>query len=104
MEKAREEVETASRRRDLSLLFPQEADLLSSRSSSSVNLGGWLNTEPFIVPALYEKYYPEAIDEWTLSVAMGANLATEMEEHYKTFVTERDFMEIAAAGMNWVRM
>ncbi|KAJ7490539.1 exo-beta-1,3-glucanase [Mycena latifolia] len=73
-----------------------------------VNLGGWLVTEPFIVPALYEKYINSSsiaiVDEWTLSIAMGANLATEMEEHYKTFITEQDFANIAAAGLNWVRI
>ncbi|BEI80115.1 hypothetical protein CcaverHIS002_0106440 [Cutaneotrichosporon cavernicola] len=72
-----------------------------------VNLGGWLVTEPFIVPALYEKYNnatPKAVDEYTLSQAMGANLAKEMEEHYNTFITEKDFADIAAAGLNWVRI
>jgi glucan 1,3-beta-glucosidase len=51
---------------------------------------GWLLTEPFIVPALYEKYVNTSsiaiVDEWTLSIAMGTNLASEMEEHYKTFI------------------
>ncbi|CED85254.1 E [Phaffia rhodozyma] len=72
-----------------------------------VNLGGWLNTEPFIAPALYEKYYnstPQAKDEWTLSLAMGSNLEAEMTEHYETFITEQDFMEIAAAGFNFIRI
>ncbi|KAF9013054.1 glycoside hydrolase superfamily [Cyathus striatus] len=73
-----------------------------------VNLGGWLVTEPFIVPALYEKYINTSsiaiVDEWTLSIAMGANLAKEMEDHYKTFITEQDFADIAAAGLNWVRI
>lgn len=50
-----------------------------------------LVTEPFIVPALYEKYINNSagitvVDEWTLSQAMGSNLATEMENHYKTFI------------------
>ncbi|CAA7262821.1 unnamed protein product [Cyclocybe aegerita] len=73
-----------------------------------VNLGGWLVTEPFIVPALYEEYVGksniEVLDEWTLSLAMGADLSKKMEEHYKTFITEKDFAEIAAAGLNWVRI
>ncbi|KAJ7028466.1 exo-beta-1,3-glucanase [Mycena alexandri] len=73
-----------------------------------VNLGGWLVTEPFITPALYEKYVNKSnvpvVDEWTLSIAMGANLASEMEAHYKTFITEQDFADIAAAGLNWVRI
>nr|XP_031862199.1 uncharacterized protein CI109_002161 [Kwoniella shandongensis]KAA5529271.1 hypothetical protein CI109_002161 [Kwoniella shandongensis] len=72
-----------------------------------VNLGGWLVTEPFIVPALYEQYQdstPKAVDEYTLSQAMGADLATKMEEHYKTFITEEDFALIASAGLNYVRI
>ncbi|KAK4689910.1 glucan 1,3-beta-glucosidase, partial [Tremellales sp. Uapishka_1] len=72
-----------------------------------VNLGGWLVTEPFISPALYERYQsttPQAIDEYTLSQAMGSNLSYAMEEHYATFITEKDFADIAAAGLNWVRI
>ena len=74
-----------------------------------VNLGGWLNTEPFIVPALYEKYAigsggQTAIDEYTLSQNMGDNLTSAMTEHYDTFITERDFAEIASAGLNWIRL
>ena len=59
-----------------------------------VNLGGWLITEPFIVPALYEKYQnvtPPAIDEWTLSIAMRNDTGPgggiqQLEDHYKTFI------------------
>lgn len=72
-----------------------------------VNLGGWLVTEPFISPALYEPYVngtPQAIDEYTLCQALGNNVSTYMENHYKTFITEQDFAEIAAAGLNWVRV
>ncbi|KDQ60685.1 glycoside hydrolase family 5 protein [Jaapia argillacea MUCL 33604] len=76
-----------------------------------VNLGGWLVTEPFMQvgssPALYEKY-PSAVDEWTLSVAMAADTAngglSQLETHYKTFITEQDFAEIAGAGLNFVRI
>jgi glucan 1,3-beta-glucosidase len=56
---------------------------------SGVNLGGWLVLEPFITPALYQKY-PTAVDEWTLSTAMAADTAggglAQLEEHYKTFI------------------
>ncbi|KAJ1306352.1 hypothetical protein OPQ81_007358 [Rhizoctonia solani] len=74
-----------------------------------VNLGGWLVLEPFISPALYEPYLPRAIDEWTLSEAIAANkssggLQKVLEEHYATFITEEDFAQIAAAGLNWVRL
>ncbi|KAK0212093.1 glycoside hydrolase family 5 protein [Desarmillaria ectypa] len=72
-----------------------------------VNLGGWLVLEPFITPALYEKY-DGAIDEWTLSTLMAADTAggglQQLEDHYNTFITEKDFAEIAGAGLNWVRL
>lgn len=55
----------------------------------SVNLGGWFVLEPFITPALYQKY-PTAIDEWTLSELMTADTPggglEQLEEHYKTFI------------------
>ncbi|RPD62162.1 glycoside hydrolase [Lentinus tigrinus ALCF2SS1-7] len=91
----------------------------SSDKIYGVNLGGWLVLEPFIVPALFEKYQNvtpnaaipggQAVDEWTLSVAMlndtsdGGGIG-QLEEHYKTFVTEQDFAEIAGAGLNWIRL
>ncbi|KAF8339924.1 glycoside hydrolase superfamily [Cantharellus anzutake] len=73
-----------------------------------VNLGGWLALEPFITPAFFEKYNG-TVDEWTLSLAMDADTASggsrkQLEEHYKTFITEQDFAEIAGAGLGWVRI
>lgn len=60
------------------------------------------------MPSLYERYVGtsgvDIIDEYTLTQAMGENAAEAMEEHYKTFITEEDFAEIAAAGLNWVRV
>lgn len=60
------------------------------------------------MPSLYEKYVGHSpvdiIDEYTLTQAMGSNAAKEMEEHYATFITEQDFAEIAAAGLNWIRI
>ncbi|KAF8914474.1 putative ectomycorrhiza-upregulated exo-beta-1,3-glucanase GH5 [Mucidula mucida] len=74
---------------------------------NGVGLGGWFVLEPFISPALFQKY-PDATDEWTLSEAMAADTAggglNQLEEHYKTFIIEKDFAEIAGAGLNWVRL
>lgn len=74
-----------------------------------VNVGGWLDTEPFIVPGLYETYATgangqTAVDEYTLNQNMGADRDRIMTEHYNTFITERDFAEMVAAGINWVRL
>ncbi|KAF6749462.1 exo-beta-1,3-glucanase [Ephemerocybe angulata] len=79
-----------------------------------VNLGGWLNPEPVqpsSAPALYQKYLNNptpAVDEWTLCENMAQDTAggglNQLEEHYKTFITEKDFAEIAAAGLNYIRL
>ncbi|KAF7360227.1 Glycoside hydrolase [Mycena venus] len=59
----------------------------------SVNIGGWLVTEPFIVPGLYQTVQASAppnitvIDEYTLPTGRWP-----------------DFMQIAAAGLNFVRI
>jgi hypothetical protein len=59
---------------------------------ASVNVGGWFVLEPFISPALYQKYSP-ANDEWKISVAMAADTAggglNQLEDHYKTFIVSR---------------
>ncbi|KAG6849606.1 hypothetical protein H0H93_006963 [Arthromyces matolae] len=72
-----------------------------------VNLGGLFVLEPFIVPALYQKY-PGAVDEWTLSSLMAADTANgginQLEDHYNTFITEADIAQIAGAGLNWIRL
>ncbi|KAI0922151.1 hypothetical protein AcW2_006923 [Taiwanofungus camphoratus] len=91
----------------------------STNRIQGVNLGGWLVLEPFIVPALFEKYQNETpsnalpggnvVDEWTLSIAMlndtspGGGIQ-QIEEHYATFITEQDFAQIAGAGLNWIRL
>lgn len=72
-----------------------------------VNLGGLFVLEPFITPALYQKY-AGAVDEWTLSTLMAADTASgglgQLETHYNTFITEQDIAEIAGAGLNWIRL
>lgn len=72
----------------MSLLFFLACFNGDTDTSFSVNLGGWLNLEPFISPALYEAFYPNAVDEWTLStliMARDGNL-NALEDHYKTFI------------------
>ncbi|KAL4079041.1 glycoside hydrolase family 5 protein [Scleroderma citrinum] len=72
-----------------------------------VNLGGLFVLEPFISPALFQKY-PGAVDEWTLTQLMAADTASggtnQLEDHYNTFITEQDIAEIAGAGLNWIRL
>jgi glucan 1,3-beta-glucosidase len=63
----------------------------------SVNIGGLFVFEPFITPALFERY-PGAVDEWSLSTLMSADTANggldQMEEHYKTFIVSSPFCNL----------
>ena len=50
-------------------------------------------SEPFIAPSLYEKYQTGtiiAVDEWTLSQAMRADISgggiSQLEKHYQEFI------------------
>jgi hypothetical protein len=47
------------------------------------------SAEPFITPSFFQKY-TDAIDEWTLSVAMANDTASggleQLETHYDTFI------------------
>jgi glucan 1,3-beta-glucosidase len=70
-----------------------------------VNLGGWLDLEPFITPSLFN--YPatdNVVDEWTLCERLGSAAANILETHYSTFVTKQTFQDIANAGLDHVRI
>ncbi|KAL1889104.1 hypothetical protein Sste5346_009169 [Sporothrix stenoceras] len=72
----------------------------------AVNLGGWFSLEPFITPSLFD--YPSSAgvaDEYTLCAHLGPKqAAATLEKHYATFITEQDFIDIAAAGLSHVRI
>lgn len=79
----------------------------TDRPARGVNLGGWLSIEPFITPSLFDSYDSSLgiVDEWTLCAYLGATAAqSTLEEHYATFVTEQTFIDIAAAGLDHVRI
>jgi glucan 1,3-beta-glucosidase len=71
-----------------------------------VNVGGWLNLEPFITPSFFEKFGSKdnVVDEWTLLSKLGPAKAKDtMEKHYSAFITKQTFADIRAAGMDHVR-
>ncbi|KAB5566890.1 glucan 1,3-beta-glucosidase 2 [Coniochaeta sp. 2T2.1] len=77
----------------------------ASRPARGVNIGGWLSLEPFITPSLFN--YPLSqgiIDEYTLCAYLNDTCAAVLEKHYATFVTEQTFADIAAAGLDHVRI
>lgn len=80
-----------------------------------VNVGGWLSTEPFIKPSLFNTTYsgladssvsgPPYNDEWSLSKALGKNQSnTVLEKHYSQFVGFSTFDQIKQAGFDHVRI
>lgn len=72
-----------------------------------VNLGGWLSLEPFVTPSLFNSYDSSLgiVDEYTLTSHLGSQKSKQiLEQHYASFVTESTFAEIAAAGLDHVRI
>lgn len=75
------------------------------KPARGVNLGGWLSLEPFITPSLFN-YDAKmgVIDEWTLCKHLGSDAPKTLEKHYASFVTEKTFKDIRAAGLDHVRI
>ncbi|KAF2438066.1 glycoside hydrolase family 5 protein [Karstenula rhodostoma CBS 690.94] len=73
-----------------------------------VNVGGWLNLEPFITPSFFESYSvrDNIIDEWTLIQKLGgpSQAKQTLEKHYSSFITRQDFVDIRSAGFDHVRI
>lgn len=70
-----------------------------------VNLGGWLDLEPFITPSMFD--YPASanvVDEWTLTQKLGPAAAHVLESHYSSFITKQSFIDIRNAGLDHVRI
>ncbi|KAJ9294209.1 CAZyme family GH5 [Paecilomyces variotii] len=88
--------------------FVQERDLTFDYNNDKVrgvNLGGWLVLEPWITPSLFEQAGDGAIDEWTICSILGKSEAyNRLSNHWNTWITESDFQQIAAAGLNHVRI
>lgn len=76
-----------------------------SEKVRGVNLGGWLVLEPWITPSIFDAAGPAAVDEWTLCATLGADKCRSvLSKHWSSFITQNDFNQIAAAGMNHVRI
>ena len=70
-----------------------------------VNLGGWLVLEPWIVPELFEQAGDGIVDEYTLGQILGHDAAFNiLSQHWNSWITADDLNQIAAAGLNTVRI
>ncbi|WVR04483.1 hypothetical protein IAU60_001486 [Kwoniella sp. DSM 27419] len=67
-----------------------------------VNLGGWLLTEQWITPSLYNG---DAADEWHLCTQLGKKKCLSvLQDHWGSFFTKSDFEEMKDAGLNSLRI
>lgn len=70
-----------------------------------VSLGGWFVLEPWITPSIFENRAAGVVDEYTLSRSLGQSAASSLlNNHWNTWITQEDFHEIAALGLNHVRI
>jgi glucan 1,3-beta-glucosidase len=61
--------------------------------------------EPRITPSVFDNAGVAAVDEWSLCATLGPDQCrTVLSDHWNTFITQDDFSQIAAAGMNHVRI
>lgn len=77
-----------------------------SEKVRGVNLGGWLVLEPWITPSIFDNTgNPNIVDEWTFGQYYDRATATNvLQNHWNTWITQNDFANIAAAGLNHVRL
>ncbi len=77
-----------------------------------VNLGGWLVTEPYITPSLYENALSDGetdddipVDEYHYCKKLGTKeCESRLQDHWATFINETDFKQIKNWGFNTVRL
>ena len=67
-----------------------------------VNLGGWLVLERWITPDLFKDI--DANDEYGLSIAAPATAEKRIRQHRASFITKGTIKQIAARGLNTVRV
>lgn len=83
----------------------------NTQKINGVNLGGWLVTEPFISPSLYDKASIDGteagtpVDEYNYCKILGSTVAYErLKRHWDTWITEDDIIKIKNYGFNAVRL
>lgn len=67
-----------------------------------VNLGGWLVLEKWMNDEAFSGAFSSAADQYTFDQLPGA--AAALEKHWSTFFTEADIKDIAATGINALRI
>ncbi|CAI5757691.1 unnamed protein product [Candida verbasci] len=89
--------------------FPNLIEPISKNKIYGVSLGGWLVSEPWITPELYENITDEfgniPLDEYSLCLKLGKDKSeTYLNNHYSTFIKESDFETISKMNLNLIRI
>ncbi|KAH0399612.1 glycoside hydrolase family 5 protein, partial [Aureobasidium melanogenum] len=96
------EVETTISRRnsETTLESRQACDVEDTDPIRGVNLGGWFVLEPWMNWELVGD--TGAVDQWTFDQTDGAE--AKLQDHWGSWFTESDMAQIAAWGLNTVRI
>ncbi|CAD0101351.1 unnamed protein product [Aureobasidium mustum] len=94
------EVETTISRRDSGATLEARACDLEEDPIRGVNLGGWFVLEPWMNWELVGD--TGAVDQWTFDQTDGAE--AKLQSHWESWFTESDMAQIAAWGLNTVRI
>ena len=74
-----------------------------------VNLGGWMELEPWITPSLFYQFIGKqendtAMDQYTFCKVLGPVEGNrQLHRHWKNWVTEAHIKELASMGVNTIR-
>lgn len=87
------------------LMMPRASGFnYGSTKVRGVNIGGWLVSEPFIKPSLYDNTGDSrVVDEYTMGQYVS-NACSRLQSHWASWITADDFRQIKAAGLNHVRI
>ncbi|KAK9451701.1 glycoside hydrolase superfamily [Limtongia smithiae] len=73
-----------------------------------VDLGGWFVLEPYINLSLFRQFESSGnipVDEYHFTQYLGqAEALAQLQTHWDTWITQDDFTQMAAAGLNHVRI
>jgi glucan 1,3-beta-glucosidase len=83
----------------------------NSKAITGTNIGGWLVLEPWITPSLFYRFLGKnhsdgvGIDSWTLCESLGPKEGNAlMRAHWDSWYTEDHIKELAARGVEMVRV
>ena len=77
---------------------------------TGTNLGGWMVLEPWITPSLFYRFLDKgqgetAMGSYTVCESLGPEEGNKlMRAHWDSWYTEKDIADLAARGVEWVRL